>query len=355
MKQFDQDPVQMMTRVLDPETPVTVIDIGANVGDTVARFVLEFPSATVYALEPVSDVFATLSERAMKMPGVKAFKLAVGETSGEVTFNITRNRWCSSLLKPSERGKAYYGDWYDVVRTETVPLVTLDQFVREQGIASVDVLKIDVQGLEMPVLRGAKGLLSSGTVKIVQCEAQLVQEYEGASTFAEIDLFFRNCGYTIHQIHDLEVKGDELQTSYLDAVWLRNDVLAELRRSPKKMYEPRCVARMRDALSRCASRGDARVAIYGAGHHTKKTAMVLSEPPPGVKILGVIDDDPSRHGQTVAGLKVISQAEAKTLGVKAVVLSSDSFEDALWEKSATMRASGVRVERLYGEATTLAS
>lgn len=344
MNQFAHDPAKMMTRVIDRESPVVIVDIGANVGDTCAAFLQEFPFATVFAIEPVSDVFETLQQRYRDTPRVRPFRLAVGEAPGEVTFNVTRNRWCSSLLNPNDRGKAYYGDWYDVVRSETVPLLSLDLFAQQQGIDQIDILKIDVQGLELPVLRGARKLLSGGRVKVVQCEAQLVPEYEGASTFAEIDLFFRECGLTIHQIHQLEVKGKELQTSYLDAVWLRNDVLAELRRNPK-VVQPRCVEKMRSALHRCAEAECRNVAVYGAGQHTSKCAEAFADSP--VQIVGVIDDNPSRHGGLISGLSIMSAEQALSLGATAIVLSSDAHEEALWEKTEWLRKQGIHVERLY--------
>jgi FkbM family methyltransferase len=344
MNQFSHTPAEMMTRFLNPESSPVIIDVGANVGDTCAGFLTEFPHATIFAIEPVSDVFQTLVDRYRSMPGVRPFRLAVGEKPGEVTFNVTRNRWCSSLLAPSERGKAYYGDWYDVVRSETVPLVTLDQFADEQALDQIDILKIDVQGLELPVLRGARELLTSGRVKVVQCEAQLVPEYEGASTFSEVDLFFRERGLTIHQIHQLEVKGKEQQSSYLDAIWLRNDVLEELRKNPRRIT-PRCVSKMRSAFDRCLAGGHTKVAIYGAGQHTLKCAEAFVSSP--VDIIAAIDDNPSRQGGTVAGLPIVSAGRAIALGATAVVLSSDAHEDALWEKTAPLRSQGVRIERLY--------
>lgn len=349
MKLLPYEPARMMSRVLDPEVSPVVIDVGANVGDTCAVFLHEFPNAVVYALEPVSDVFATLQERCRSMPGVRPFRLAVGEQVGEAVFNVTRNRWCSSLLAPSERGKAYYGDWYDVVRSEAVPLTTLDHFTVEQGIEQVDILKIDVQGLELPVLRGARQLLQAGRVKIVQCEAQLVPEYQGASTFSEIDQFLRECGLTIHQIHQLEVKGQELQSSYLDAVWMRNDVLEELRRNPTPV-EHRCVKLMRRALMRCVQAGHSRVAIYGAGQHTVRSAGAFNDS--AVTIVGIIDDNVTRHGESVAGLTVISKDQARRLGATAIVLSSDAHEQLLWQNTAALRHEGMLVERLYAPATS---
>lgn len=350
MRQFEHDTYSMMTRFLDPDRAIVAIDVGANVGDTCRRITQEFPHAIVHALEPVSDVFRTLEERTADMPGVKRYQIGVSDREGTVKFNVTKNRWCSSILPPSELGKAYYGEWYEVERQEEARIVRLDDWAKQQGIDQIDILKIDVQGLELAALRGAEALLSVGGergVKAINCEAQLVAEYEGAATFAEIDLYLRSKGFTLHQIHELQVKGEELQSSYLDAMWLRNDVLAALRKSPRRTYEPGCVVRTRKALARCAEHGRKRVALYGSGQHTNKIAAALENPP--VEIVGIIDDNPARQGQTMLGLPIISAERAMALGVQGVILSSDGHEAKLWEQSASFRKAGVPVLPLYGQ------
>lgn len=105
--------------------------------------------------------------------------------------------------------------------------------------------------------------------------------------------------------------------------------------------------RMRDALDACADRGRTRVAIYGAGTHTRVVGEAFAQPP--VEVVGVIDDDSRRHGSTLWGFPVLSLDDAIERGVEAVVLSANSIEDVLWEKTAWVRERGVEVVRLYGE------
>ncbi len=102
------------------------------------------------------------------------------------------------------------------------------------------------------------------------------------------------------------------------------------------------------ALARCASLGHRRIALYGAGTHTRLVGEVLADPP--VEIVGVIDDDDRRHGDRLWGYPIISRASALTLGLDAVILSANSMEDLLWARSEPLRAAGVSVIRLYGAA-----
>lgn len=119
--------------------------------------------------------------------------------------------------------------------------------------------------------------------------------------------------------------------------------------APHALTQP-VAKRLADALESCKDRGAARVAIYGAGTHTLKAAQALATPP--VDIVGILDDDASRQGERMWGYPIMTPREALAAEVEAVVLSSDSFEDALWESSASLRAAGVEVVRLYGATAT---
>jgi hypothetical protein len=111
----------------------------------------------------------------------------------------------------------------------------------------------------------------------------------------------------------------------------------------------RATERVAGALERLAARGVGRVAIYGAGQHTRKAGAALCTP--AVEVVAIIDDVRGEEGSSMWGIPVVGQRSALALGVEAVVLSSDAMEERLWEASAPMRSAGVEVVRLYGERT----
>ncbi len=363
MSDLGYDAYAMLTRSVDASAPLTIVDLGAHHGVTVKRILEEFPRATVHAFEPVPDVYAVLREQVGGLKNVRTIQAAVGERVGHVSMHVTKNRWCSSVLAPSQVGKNLYGDWYDTMATVDVEITTLDAWAQRAGVRKIDILKIDVQGLEMPVLRGARRLLEAGVTGIV-CEAQLVQEYEGASTFNEIDAFLRGAGYTLHQIHSLSHRGPEMQTSCLDGLWLHNEALARLRQNPVTVEESSARAgRVREVargLARDLARGlardlaggksqeaGARIAVFGAGKHTRRIARTLVDQ--GVNWVAVIDENPALAGTRVAERPVVSMAQAMAMDLDAVLLSSDTFEAQMWERTLPLRRAGIRVVPIYGE------
>ena len=89
--------------------------------------------------------------------------------------------------------------------------------------------------------------------------------------------------------------------------------------------------------------------LYGVGAHTRAIwdAMLAL----GVRVVGVIDDDPARTGQTFRGVPIIAPDEAHTLGAGDVLISSWIHEDAIWRRRSKLESLGLRVHRLYGGAS----
>ena len=106
-----------------------------------------------------------------------------------------------------------------------------------------------------------------------------------------------------------------------------------------------CERRMRGALARCADEGVRRVALYGAGTHTRSVGGALMDPP--VEVLCLIDDDRRAQGGRLWGFPIVSRDEALALRPDAVVLSSNTMEEELAERAGPFEAAGIRVVGLY--------
>ncbi|MGP1309267.1 MAG: hypothetical protein ACTS27_03605 [Phycisphaerales bacterium] len=103
--------------------------------------------------------------------------------------------------------------------------------------------------------------------------------------------------------------------------------------------------RMTEALKGCAERGLHRVALFGAGTHTRRVGSCLLQPP--VQVVAVIDQNPDLRGQRLWNFPIVSLDEALALNLDAVVLSSNTMEDRLFDSAAPLRDAGIEVVRLY--------
>lgn len=128
-----------------------IIDIGANTGFESIYFAKKFPNCLVYSYEPTSYAYTSLeASRALNyLSNLKTYKLGVGEGSYEIEIN-------SPTANSGNKGAASINNNYDVDETfikETIQIVPLDSHIEED--VKVSFIKIDTQGYELNVLKGA--------------------------------------------------------------------------------------------------------------------------------------------------------------------------------------------------------
>jgi FkbM family methyltransferase len=141
-----------------------IFDVGANEGHWSAVVHAAAPCAIVHAFEPNNH----LAERAARLnPGATVNCLALGSETGVVTLYDYADVDGSShaSVVPGVIDRIHGGN----VRGSTVPVVTIDRYCEERAIARIDYLKIDVEGYEYEVLRGAKRMIARG-IDVIQFE-----------------------------------------------------------------------------------------------------------------------------------------------------------------------------------------
>jgi FkbM family methyltransferase len=138
----------------------TFLDVGGHVGLVSFAIAVARPDVTIHAFEP-NPMNASAWRRNQVLNGSTSAHLTeagVSDKDGSMGF---------SLLGDSASGAMRE------VGGDLVPVVTLDSYCNTYDIQRIDVLKIDVQGHEEAVLRGAHGLLSSGAIATIVCEVNI--------------------------------------------------------------------------------------------------------------------------------------------------------------------------------------
>lgn len=128
----------------DVRDPKVIIDAGANIGVASLYFLLEYPDSRVYAIEPDPDTCEILRKNVAAYPSASVHQYALSDVDGSIDFFANpESSIGSSMLARSPNARAI-----------RVPALTMDSFLQKQGLASVDVLKFDIEGAEETMIRG---------------------------------------------------------------------------------------------------------------------------------------------------------------------------------------------------------
>lgn len=153
-------PFKYLPKDLDPKW---IMDIGANEG-YVAKSALEsFPNANIICFEPVHKTYKKLVGNlakysdALRHPQRKVIleQLAVSDFNGDSTINITTFSPANSLL---DQNLCYsqYNPYVKEAGHEKIKVITLDSYIQKLPCNQIDIVKIDVEGLERNVINGGQ-------------------------------------------------------------------------------------------------------------------------------------------------------------------------------------------------------
>lgn len=199
----------------------TVLDVGANSGQY-ARYLRSIGyRGRIVCFEPLSAAHAALTRWADKDPGTTvAPRQALGEEAGSVAINVAANSESSSILSVSD-SHLQSEPTVRPVAIETVQLNRLDDIAFGYlSAASRVFLKIDVQGYELPVLRGAAGLLPE--ILGLQLELSLSPLYDGEPLYREVIDAVELLGYTLHDLNPCFSDDVTGRTYQVDGIFFRS-------------------------------------------------------------------------------------------------------------------------------------
>lgn len=195
----------------------SVLDLGANVGVysiSAARRAGE--DGRVISVEPCKETFTLLSRSAAAFNNMKCIHAAVSETS---------DRGCLEPGNQPEFNKLQMGEGLG----ETVDMISVDELAEREGIGQFDLIKIDVEGHEIPVIRGAKKIIAENDPII------LYEIKEGQHVHLELIDLFDELGYdsyffcaprgTLMRFH----KGDQVDPFVLNMIAVRPESLSRFK------------------------------------------------------------------------------------------------------------------------------
>jgi FkbM family methyltransferase len=191
------DPFSDMQRFIPADTRPVILDIGANAGQTVKRFTASCPSSVIHSFEPSSETFELLKQNTTGEKDVHLWPCAVGSSVGKQTFLENSEADMSSFLELSSAG------WGEVKKRAVVDVITVDRFLVDQSIGSIDILKSDTQGYELEVFKGAEETMRSNRIGLVYFEFIFSDMYRNLPRFDEVFRYLTDRGFLLVSIYDI--------------------------------------------------------------------------------------------------------------------------------------------------------
>lgn len=144
----------------------TIFDIGANMGQSTEKYRRFFPHAQIFCFEPVKDTYRQLQRKFENSKNIQCYNLAFAEHRGKGEMVLQDKSDLAFLLNSCNK------NLLDVKsRTDEVDVVSIDYFCGSKGINHINYLKIDTEGGDIDVLKGAEQMLNEHKIDIIEVEA----------------------------------------------------------------------------------------------------------------------------------------------------------------------------------------
>ncbi len=205
-----------------------IFDVGANDGRSARKLRSRFPGCRIHSFEPVAATYAKLVDATRGFPEVKTYPFALGSEPGEKEIFTHEKAVFNS----------FSADWRSPNGSEVVKISTLDEVMAGQGVDFIHFLKVDTEGYEMEVLKGAERALRESRISIIQLEAGFNELVSPHTPLCDLQRYLAERKYYLYGIFDQHVRRGTPPSgwpeseagrfhprlaSYCDAVFVRAD------------------------------------------------------------------------------------------------------------------------------------
>ena len=196
-----------------------VIDVGASTGDYALKARSMFPQAKIVSFEPLPNSFKILKQNFKDDKNHLAYNFVLSNQKGVLKFNESSYSGSSSLLAMSK----VHTDAYPYSANNNIIEVsanTLDSVFENLNLEENILLKLDVQGAEALVLKGAINSLAK--IKVIFIEMSFVELYLGQWLFDELYAFLKQFNFRLVGIENVSQSLKDGSYLQMDAYFVKN-------------------------------------------------------------------------------------------------------------------------------------
>lgn len=214
-----------MTNYWQQVESIQFIDLGCS-GSLDKKWYDLLPLLDYFGFDPNEQECQRLREQPHPYKKATYFPYAIAGEKGIQTMYKTNSIYCYSLLRPNhnwlERFSFY--DLFKEIGTDQVSCTTLNDLADKENLKG-DIIKLDTQGLELPILKAGTELLSENFC--VETETGFLENYQGETTYSQVDQFMRSHGYLLFDLKFYRVSRNnhfqdigKHEPLWCEAVWL---------------------------------------------------------------------------------------------------------------------------------------
>lgn len=213
-----------LKNILQRVQVATIFDVGAATGEFCLEFQKLFPGASIHAFEPQPEFFSILNRHSSG--SLKTNNFVLSEMTGELEFFVTSGKESSSLIKPNITGTEW-DQYLGVTQKTSVLSDTIDGYCTHNRIDRINLLKLDVQGAELQVLKGAEKLLAQGGVDLIYSEVLFMPFYEGQPLYHDVAQYLSKFNYKLYNIYNCVYTNNSVLT-WGDAIFVTEALYEEI-------------------------------------------------------------------------------------------------------------------------------
>jgi FkbM family methyltransferase len=177
----------------------SIVDIGANKGQFAIFARNCFPKANIVSFEPLERPSRVYESLFQNDPRTRLVQAAIATARGTLSINVTAEDDSSSPLGVSKLQTEAFGT--HVVDTVVVPCGPLSDYLRDSDLGRKNLLKVDTQGFELQVLRGAESLLDR--FDVIYCEISFVELYVGQALASEVISYLHHRNFDLAGVYNI--------------------------------------------------------------------------------------------------------------------------------------------------------